>query len=85
MFLCVREGGKDREGEREKERNTEREWKKESKRAQRLPVLPVLCSWWSQLAVGGGVAVAVGELGMQISLSALAAPPGAQMNYSDLV
>lgn len=52
---------------------------------QRLPVLPVLCSWWSQLAVGGGVVVAVGELGMQISLSALAAPPGAQMNYSDLV
>lgn len=30
------------------------------------------------------MAVAVGELGMQISLSALAAPPGAQMNYSDL-
>lgn len=59
--------------------------RREGEHAGQLPVLPLPCSWWSQLAVGGDVVVAVGELGMQISLSTLAAPPGVQMNYSDLV
>lgn len=74
IIICKGKVERDREGEEEK---------RASEPSDFLPCL--LCSWWSQLAVGGGVAVAVGELGMQISLSALAAPPGAQMNYSDLV
>lgn len=43
----------------------------------RLPVLPLPWPRWSQLACGGDVeAVALRELGMQISLSGLAAPQG---------
>lgn len=50
-----------------------------------LPVLPFPWSWWSQLAKKGGMVVTVGELGMQISLSALAAPRGADELHSKSV
>lgn len=44
--------------------------------SKRLPALLIPWPWWSQLAWGGGVVGVLGELGMQISLSALAAPWG---------